>query len=56
MLTGLDAAERRALFAHEHAHLARRRHHRFLLTVQLAARANPRLRESFWSGHRDQYQ
>lgn len=43
MLTGLDSAERRALFAHERAHLARR-HHRFLLTVQLAARANPFLR------------
>ncbi|GAA2309517.1 M56 family metallopeptidase [Streptomyces violaceusniger] len=43
MLTGLRPAERRALFAHERAHLARR-HHRFLLTVQLAARANPFLR------------
>ncbi|MFI0781065.1 M56 family metallopeptidase [Streptomyces sp. NPDC021212] len=43
MLAGLDSAERRALFAHERAHLARR-HHRFLLTVQLAARANPFLR------------
>lgn len=40
MLTGLSSAERRALFAHERVHLARR-HHRFLLTVQLAARANP---------------
>ncbi|MFB7512110.1 M56 family metallopeptidase [Streptomyces sp. NPDC056144] len=43
MLAGLDGGERRALFAHERAHLARR-HHRFLLTVQLAARANPFLR------------
>ncbi|MFI1825719.1 M56 family metallopeptidase [Streptomyces sp. NPDC020412] len=43
MLAGLNAGERRALFAHERAHLARR-HHRFVLTVQLAARANPFLR------------
>ncbi|MDX3784080.1 M56 family metallopeptidase [Streptomyces europaeiscabiei] len=43
MLAGLSSAERRALFAHERVHLARR-HHRFLLTVQLAARANPFLR------------
>ncbi|MFD1663422.1 M56 family metallopeptidase [Streptomyces caeni] len=43
MLAGLTSAERRALFAHERAHLVRR-HHRFLLTVQLAARANPFLR------------
>ncbi|MEW2438915.1 MULTISPECIES: M56 family metallopeptidase [Streptomyces] len=43
MLAGLNGAERRALFAHERAHLARR-HHRFLLTVQLAAWANPFLR------------
>ncbi|MGI5358749.1 M56 family metallopeptidase [Streptomyces sp. CA-252508] len=43
MLAGLDAPERRALFAHERAHLAGR-HHRFLLAVQLAARANPFLR------------
>jgi Zn-dependent protease with chaperone function len=43
MLTGLSSAERRALFAHERVHLARR-HDRFLLTVQLAARANPFLR------------
>jgi hypothetical protein len=42
MLTGLSSAERRALFAHERVHLTR--HHRFLLTVQLAARANPFLR------------
>lgn len=39
----LESAERRALFAHERAHLAAR-HHRFLLAVQLAARANPFLR------------
>ncbi|MFH0516248.1 M56 family metallopeptidase [Streptomyces sp. M41] len=40
LLDYLESAERRALFAHERAHLAAR-HHRFLLTVQLAARANP---------------
>ena len=43
MLSGLNASERRALFAHERAHLAGR-HDRFLLAVQLAARANPFLR------------
>ncbi|MFF8959544.1 M56 family metallopeptidase [Streptomyces sp. NPDC014894] len=43
MLAELDASERRALLAHEGAHLAAR-HHRFLLTVRLAARANPFLR------------
>ncbi|WP_326578171.1 M56 family metallopeptidase [Actinacidiphila glaucinigra] len=43
MLSRLTTAERRALFAHERSHLARR-HHRFLLAVQLAARANPFLR------------
>ncbi|MGW0763629.1 M56 family metallopeptidase, partial [Streptomyces sp. NPDC002814] len=43
LLSGLQPAERRALFAHERAHLAAR-HHRFLLAVQLAARANPFLR------------
>lgn len=43
LLSCLEPAERRALFAHERAHLAAR-HHRFLLTVQLAARANPFLR------------
>ncbi|WP_405861348.1 M56 family metallopeptidase [Streptomyces sp. NBC_00090] len=43
MLAGLNSAERRALFAHERAHLAGR-HHRHLLTVHLAARANPFLR------------
>ncbi|MEV1084118.1 M56 family metallopeptidase [Streptomyces sp. NPDC050211] len=43
LLSGLQPAERRALFAHERAHLAAR-HHRFLLVAQLAARANPFLR------------
>ncbi|MFB7928072.1 M56 family metallopeptidase [Streptomyces sp. NPDC056039] len=43
LLDRLRSAERRALFAHERAHLAAR-HDRFLLTVQLAARANPFLR------------
>lgn len=43
LLDSLEAAERRALFAHERAHLAAR-HHRQLLAVQLAARANPFLR------------
>ncbi|MFI5759012.1 M56 family metallopeptidase [Streptomyces sp. NPDC051569] len=43
MLACLDAREREALIAHEHAHLSRR-HHRFLLAVRLAARANPLLR------------
>ncbi|WP_372350188.1 M56 family metallopeptidase [Streptomyces sp. KL116D] len=43
MLAGLGSAERRALFAHERAHLAGR-HHRHLLLVGLAARANPFLR------------
>ncbi|GAT81949.1 membrane protein [Streptomyces sp. F-3] len=43
LLDHLEPAERRALFAHERAHLAAR-HHRFLLAVQLAARANPFLR------------
>ncbi|MER5834888.1 M56 family metallopeptidase [Streptomyces sp. NPDC002130] len=40
LLERLRPAERRALFAHERAHLAAR-HDRFLLAVQLAARANP---------------
>ncbi|MEH0423448.1 M56 family metallopeptidase [Streptomyces sp. B21-083] len=40
LLDSLEPAERRALFAHERAHLAAR-HHRHLLAVQLAARANP---------------
>lgn len=43
LLAGLRPAERRALFAHERAHLAAR-HHRFLLVVRLAADANPFLR------------
>ncbi|MGA5896106.1 M56 family metallopeptidase [Streptomyces venetus] len=43
LLDRLRPAERRALFAHERVHLAAR-HDRFLLTVQLAARANPFLR------------
>jgi Zn-dependent protease with chaperone function len=43
LLSCLEPAERRALFAHERAHLAAR-HHRFLLAVRLAARANPFLR------------
>ncbi|MDI3424061.1 M56 family metallopeptidase [Streptomyces luteolus] len=43
LLAHLRPAERRALFAHERAHLAAG-HHRFLLVVQLAARANPFLR------------
>ncbi|MEU1622200.1 M56 family metallopeptidase [Streptomyces sp. NPDC005722] len=43
MLGRLTPGERRALFAHERSHLARR-HHRFLLAVHLAARANPFLR------------
>ncbi|MFF4568313.1 M56 family metallopeptidase [Streptomyces sp. NPDC001410] len=43
LLDGLAPAERRALFAHERAHLAAR-HHRHLLAAQLAARANPFLR------------
>ncbi|MFG2271399.1 M56 family metallopeptidase [Streptomyces chartreusis] len=43
LLDHLEPAERRALFAHERAHLTER-HHRFLLAVQLAAHANPFLR------------
>ncbi|MFK4107988.1 M56 family metallopeptidase [Streptomyces sp. NPDC002176] len=43
LLARLAARERRALFAHERAHLGGG-HHRFLLLVQLAARANPFLR------------
>ncbi|MCN9242159.1 M56 family metallopeptidase [Streptomyces sp. RY43-2] len=43
MLTSLGSRERRALFAHERAHLAAR-HHRHLLLVELAACANPFLR------------
>ncbi|MET9348740.1 M56 family metallopeptidase [Streptomyces termitum] len=40
LVRALTGPERRALFAHERAHLTGR-HHRFLLAVQLAARANP---------------
>ncbi|MEI5102395.1 M48 family metalloprotease [Streptomyces sp. PmtG] len=40
LLERLRPAERRALFAHERAHLTAR-HHRFLLVTQIAARANP---------------
>ncbi|MFC9945461.1 M56 family metallopeptidase [Streptomyces pratensis] len=40
MMECLDARERRALVAHERAHLSGR-HHRHLLVTQLAARANP---------------
>ncbi|WP_165989433.1 M56 family metallopeptidase [Streptomyces sp. YIM 98790] len=43
LLGSLSAGERRALFAHERAHLAGR-HHRLLLAVTLAARAHPFLR------------
>lgn len=43
LLHGLTSPERRALFAHERAHLTAR-HHRHLLAVRLAARANPFLR------------
>ncbi|MFD5340447.1 M56 family metallopeptidase [Streptomyces hawaiiensis] len=43
LLDRLRPAERRALFAHERAHLAAR-HDRFLLAVRLAALANPFLR------------
>ncbi|MGW1051446.1 M56 family metallopeptidase [Streptomyces sp. NPDC002521] len=43
MLDSLPSRERRALFAHERAHLSAR-HHRHLLLVQLAAGANPFLR------------
>ncbi|MFD5898478.1 M56 family metallopeptidase [Streptomyces sp. NPDC060366] len=42
MLACLDADERAALVAHERAHLAGR-HHRYLLLVRFAARANPLL-------------
>ncbi|MFD7714112.1 M56 family metallopeptidase [Streptomyces sp. NPDC059785] len=40
LLDALATPERRALFAHERAHLSAR-HHRYLLAVRLAARANP---------------
>ena len=41
-LAALDEGERRALFAHEHAHL-RNAHHRFLLVAQASAIALPLL-------------
>ncbi|MEV6260135.1 M56 family metallopeptidase [Streptomyces sp. NPDC051784] len=43
LLDRLEPAERRALFAHERAHLVGR-HHRYLLAVRLAEHANPFLR------------
>lgn len=43
MLTALDPAERRALLAHERAHLEGR-HHRLLLATRLAGCVNPLLR------------
>ncbi|QIQ03707.1 M56 family metallopeptidase [Streptomyces liangshanensis] len=43
MLACLQGRERRAVFAHERAHLTGR-HHRFLLVVRLAAQVNPFLR------------
>ncbi|WP_405821797.1 M56 family metallopeptidase [Streptomyces sp. NBC_00838] len=43
LLDCLNSTERTALFAHERAHLTGR-HHRSLLAVRLAARANPLLR------------
>ncbi|ARF71167.1 M56 family metallopeptidase [Kitasatospora albolonga] len=43
MLASLDPAERRALLAHERAHLAGR-HHRLLLATRLAGCVNPLLR------------
>ncbi|MFF3753170.1 M56 family metallopeptidase [Streptomyces sp. NPDC002018] len=43
MLDCLDTRERAALVAHERAHLSGH-HHRYLLAVRLAARANPLLR------------
>lgn len=43
LLHGLSSPERRALFAHERAHLTAG-HHRYLLAVRLAALANPFLR------------
>lgn len=43
LLDRLEPADRRALFAHERAHLSAG-HHRHLLAVRLAARANPFLR------------
>jgi Zn-dependent protease with chaperone function len=43
MLTGLSPAERRALLAHERAHLSRS-HHLFVAVVDILAAANPLLR------------
>lgn len=43
LLSCLNSTEQEALFAHERAHLTGR-HHRGLLSVRLAARANPLLR------------
>jgi Zn-dependent protease with chaperone function len=43
MLRALSADERRALLAHERAHL-KRRHHLFLLVLQLSASVHPLLR------------
>ncbi|MFJ2651595.1 M56 family metallopeptidase [Streptomyces sp. NPDC087420] len=43
MLRALTADERRALLAHERAHL-RHRHHVFLLVTQLTAAVNPLMR------------
>jgi hypothetical protein len=42
MLSALDPAERRAMLAHERAHLSHR-HHRFRLIARLAAGVNPAL-------------
>ncbi|MDX3456458.1 M56 family metallopeptidase [Streptomyces sp. ME02-8801-2C] len=50
LLDCLQPAERRALFAHERAHLTAG-HHKFLLAVQLAARANPFLRPLSTAAH-----
>ena len=44
MLSGLTAEERRVLLAHEASHL-RHRHHVYLQLTQLAAAANPALRQ-----------
>lgn len=44
MLQALPAGERRALLAHEHAHL-RHRHHLYIQLTELAVRANPLLRQ-----------
>jgi beta-lactamase regulating signal transducer with metallopeptidase domain len=43
MLDLLDPAERRALLAHERAHLSRQ-HHLFVAAVEVASAANPLLR------------